>query len=180
MFAGFTDFDSRPLASVIHRDDIPAIPARRGRQPVALVGGAGSAPEGSVSSTGLRGPWETSPGPTTWVRPKGLVERTNAGRNPCGMIVIGGGHCPFQKAVPRSKENASGAPRGAPVRVMGRQFPPAGGTGLAAGRANGSAFRPANFGAPLPSLGIAKGSKPTIWHDSPPGCAARQRSRTVQ
>jgi hypothetical protein len=39
---------------------------------------------------------------------------------------------------------------------------------------------PANFGAPLPSVGGAKGSKPTIWHDSPPGCAARQRSRTPQ
>src|SRR4051812_35460026 len=37
----------------------------------------------------------------------GLVERMNAGRNPCGMIVIGGGHCPFQKAVSRSKENAA-------------------------------------------------------------------------
>ena len=30
---------------------------------------------------------------------------------------------------------------------------------------------PANFGAPLPSAGGAKGWKPTIWHDSPPGCA---------
>ena len=39
---------------------------------------------------------------------------------------------------------------------------------------------PANFGAPLPSDGDAKGSKPTIWHDSPPGCAARQRSPTAQ
>src|SRR6195952_4962790 len=58
----------------------------------------------------------------------------------------------FQKAVPRSKENASGAPRGAPVRVMGRQFPPARGTGPIVRRANGSAFRPANFGAPLPSI----------------------------
>ena len=38
----------------------------------------------------------------------------------------------------------------------------------------------ANFGAPLPSDGGAKGSKPTIWHDSPPGCAARQRCRTTQ
>ena len=55
----------------------------------------------------LRGSWETPPGPTTWVRPKGLVKRMNAGRNPCGMIVIGGGHCPFQKAVPRLKENAA-------------------------------------------------------------------------
>jgi len=33
------------LIFVTHRDDIPAIPARRGRQPVALVGGAGAAPE---------------------------------------------------------------------------------------------------------------------------------------
>ena len=38
----------------------------------------------------------------------------------------------------------------------------------------------ANFGAPLPSDGDAKGSKPTIWHDSPPGCAARQRSPSAQ
>src|SRR3954464_7148615 len=37
----------------------------------------------------------------------GLVKRMNAGRNPCGMIVIGGGHCPFQKAVPGLKENAA-------------------------------------------------------------------------
>jgi hypothetical protein len=38
----------------------------------------------------------------------------------------------------------------------------------------------ATFGAPLPSDGGAKGSKPTIWHDSPPVCAVRQRSPTVQ
>ena len=30
----------------------------------------------------------------------GLVERMNAGRNPCGMIVIGGGHCPFPEGGP--------------------------------------------------------------------------------
>src|SRR5947208_3321401 len=36
----------------------------------------------------------------------------------------------FQKAVPRTKEKRRGeAPKGAPVRVMGRPFPPAGGTG---------------------------------------------------
>src|SRR3954467_14498470 len=63
---------------------------------------------------------------------------------------------------------------------MDRQFPPAGGTGLAVRQTNGSAFRPATFGAPLPSDGDAKGSKPTIWHDSPPGCAARQRSPSAQ
>src|SRR3954451_6528967 len=64
----------------------------------------------------------------------------------------------FQKAVSRSKEKRrSGAPRGAPVRVMGRQFPPAGGTGPIVRRANGSAFRPANFGAPLPSFWECEG-----------------------
>ena len=48
LLVGLTDFDSRPLASVTHRDDIPSIPARRGRQPVALVGGVGAAPAGSA------------------------------------------------------------------------------------------------------------------------------------
>jgi len=38
------------LISITYRDDIPAIPARRGRQPVALVGGVGAAPAGSASS----------------------------------------------------------------------------------------------------------------------------------
>src|SRR5437899_11618808 len=82
----------------------------------------------------------------------------------------------LQKAVPRSKEKRrSGAPRGALVRVMGRQFPPAGGTGPIARRANGSAFRPANFGAPLPSFGNAKGSNTkfgtTARRDAPRGNA---------
>src|SRR5712672_2201950 len=44
----------------------------------------------------------------------------------------------FKKAVSRTKEKRrSGAPKGAPVRVMDRQFPPAGGTGSAVRRANG-------------------------------------------
>src|SRR4029078_10713940 len=87
----------------------------------------------------------------------------------------------FQKAVSRSKENAAVERRearrsalwaGNPVR--GRKRP---------SRKAGQWVRrsaPANFGAPLPSLGRAKGSKPTIWHDSPPGCAARQRSPSGQ
>ena len=91
---------------------------------MALVGGVGSAPEGSASSAKPPGASGDTARPN-YMGPSGngLVERMNAGRNPCGMIVIGGGHCPLQKAVPRSKENASGAPRGAPVRVMDRQFP---------------------------------------------------------
>ena len=75
---------------------------------MALVGGAGAAPEGSVSSTGPPGVSGDTARPN-YMGPSGngLVKRMNAGRNPCGMIVIGGGHCPFQKAVPRLKENAA-------------------------------------------------------------------------
>jgi hypothetical protein len=75
---------------------------------VALVGGAGAAPAGSASSAKPPGASGDTARPN-YVGPSGngLVERMNAGRNPCGMIVIGGGHCPFQKAVPRSKENAA-------------------------------------------------------------------------
>ena len=66
------------------------------------------APAGSASSAGPPGALGDTARPN-YMGPSGngLVERMNAGRNPCGMIVIGGGHCPFQKAVPRSKENAA-------------------------------------------------------------------------
>ena len=48
----------------------------------------------------------------------------------------------FQKAVSRSKEKRRGeAPIGAPVRVMGRPFPSAEGTGPTARRPPGAAFR---------------------------------------
>src|SRR5260221_14729035 len=61
----------------------------------------------------------------------------------------------FQKAVPRTKEKRRGeAPIGAPVRVMGRLFPPAGGTGFAvrlSHRVRRSA--PALVGASPPSDG---------------------------
>src|SRR6476469_1882547 len=65
----------------------------------------------------------------------------------------------FQKAVSRTKEKRrGGAPIGAPVRVMGRPFPSAEGTGFAARRANGcgdphqrlSALRPPRLGANPP------------------------------
>ena len=106
------------------------------------------------SQSGLRGPRETPPGPTTWVRPAtDWWKRMNAGESPPNQgRSVKGAPVRFQKAVSRSKENASGAPRGAPVRVMDRQLPPAGGTGPIARRANGSAIRPATFGAPLPSI----------------------------
>ena len=81
----------------------------RGRQPVALVDGAGAAPEGSASSAGLRGPRETPPGPTTWVRPAtGWWERMNAGESPRNQ---GRSVWPplsvSRSAVSRSKENAA-------------------------------------------------------------------------
>ena len=51
----------------------------------------------------------------------------------------------FQKAVSRSKESRSGAPRGAPVRVMGRQSRPLTGEAMPQGRPMGAAFRAREF-----------------------------------
>src|SRR4051794_19963612 len=69
---------------------------------------------------------------------------------------------------------------------MGRQFPPAGGTGLAARQANRSAFRPSTFGAPLPSfLGMRRVRNrqfgTTVRRDAPRGNApARRNAVTMQ
>ena len=100
---------------------------------MALVGGVGAAPAGSASSAGPPGASGDTARPN-YVGPSGngLVERMNAGaKNPAGSRELSDcGSFRLQKAVSRSKEKRrSGAPRGAPVRVMGRQFPPAGGTG---------------------------------------------------
>src|SRR3954468_7453400 len=83
-------------------------PPDRGRSHETHANGEDAAPAGSASSTEPPGASGVTARPN-YVGPSGngLVERMNAGRNPCGMIVIGGGHCPFQKAVPRSKENAA-------------------------------------------------------------------------
>ena len=130
----------------------------------------------------LRGSRETPPGPTTWVRPAtGWWKRTNAGESPRnqGRTVW----APLSVSRRRSRglrKSRSGAPRGAPVRVMDRQSRPLTGWVLPQGRPTAAAdSAAANFGAPLPSDGGAKGSKPTIWQDSPPGCAARQRSHSA-
>ena len=57
---------------------------------------------------GLRGPRESPPGPTTWVRPQGLVERMNAGRKSLrDQGDLENGSFRFRKAVPRTKENAA-------------------------------------------------------------------------
>ena len=76
----------------------------------------------------------------------GLVKRMNAGRNSCGMIVIGGGHCPFQKAVSRSKENAAVGRREARRSALwaGSSLPPEG-RALPQGKPMGAAFRACEF-----------------------------------
>src|SRR5947207_4309661 len=87
----------------------------------------------------------------------GLVERMNAGaKNPAGSrSLANAAPFRFQKAVPRTKEKRRGeAPIGAPVRVMGRLFPSAEGTGFAARlshRVRRSA--PALVGASPPRMG---------------------------
>ena len=93
---------------------------------MTLVGGAGSGACGFGLVSRAPGASGDTARPN-YVGPSGngLVERMNAGRKPCGIKGdLANGSFRFQKAVPRSKENASGAPKGAPVRVMGRQSRP--------------------------------------------------------
>src|SRR5436190_17456959 len=107
---------------------------------------------------GLRGPRESLPGPTMWVRPAtGWWGRMNAGRKtPRNQgLSVKGAPVRFQKAVSRTEEKRRGeAPIGAPARVMGRLFPSAGGTGFAvrlSHRVRRSA--PALVGASPPRMG---------------------------
>ena len=116
----------------------------------------------------------------------GLVERMKAGESPWNQgRSVKAAPVRFQKAIPRTKEKRrSGAPRGAPVRVMDRQFPPAGGTGPTARRATWcgvphqrlSALRSLTFGEgdlPLASRGdgnarrsprLARTGAAELWH----------------
>src|SRR5437588_5197879 len=90
----------------------------------------------------------------------GLVEADERGGNPAESRAYRmGAPVRFQKAVSRTKEKRRGeAPIGAPVRVMGRLFPSAEGTGFAARRATGcgvphqrlSALRPPRMGGHSP------------------------------
>ena len=104
----------------------------------------------------LRGSRETLPGPTTWVRPAtGWWGRMNAGRKTFGIKGVPYGRpCPFPEGgLETEGKRRSGAPRGAPVRVTDRQFPPAGGTGSIARSGHGvRRSAPAPFGAPLPHV----------------------------
>ena len=62
----------------------------------------------------------------------GLVERMKAGESPWDQGRSNGRPCPFPEGGPEDEGKRRGeAPIGAPVRVMGRLFPSAGGTGFA-------------------------------------------------
>ena len=105
------------------------------------------------------------------------------GEKPCGIRALSEcGSFRLQKAVLRSKENAAVERREARRHALwaGSSLPLEGQVRSQDGP-TGAAFRAREFrrSASL-FIGSAKGSKLTIWHDSPPGCAARQRSRTVQ
>ena len=96
---------------------------------------------------GLRGPRETPPGPTMWVRPAtGWWGRMNAGEIPRNQGRRRVAPVRSQKAVLRSKEKRrSGALKGAPVRVMDRPSRPQTGSVLPQGRPTGAAFRACEF-----------------------------------
>ena len=154
---------------------------------MALVGGAGAAPAGSAYATEPPGVSGDTARPN-YVGPSGngLVERMKAGESPWNQgRSVKAAPVRFQKAVPRSKENAAVERRearrsalwaGNPVRRRERPCRKAG------QRARRSA--PANFGAPLPSDGDAKGSKPTIWteasRDAPRGNAPARHNTCTE
>ena len=135
------------LIFVTHRDDIPAIPARRGRQPVTLVDGAGAAPAGpAYVSRASGGLGSHRPAQLRGSVRNGLVERMNAGESPRNQ---GRSEwAPLSVSRRRSRglrKSRSGAPRGAPVRVMGRQSRPLTGEAMPQGRPTGAAFRAREF-----------------------------------
>ena len=100
--------------------------------------GRDAAPEGSASPAGPPGASGDTARPN-YMGPSGLVGADESGGKPRELRAFRmGAPVRFQKAVPRTKEKRRGeAPIGAPVRVMGRLFPSAEGTGFAARRATG-------------------------------------------
>src|SRR6476469_6492438 len=101
-----------------------------------MTPGREGAPAGSASPAGPPGASGDTARPN-YVGPSGngLVEADERGGKPAESRAFRLSAAPvrFQKAVSRSKEKRRGeAPIGAPVRVMGRLFPSAEGTGFAA------------------------------------------------
>jgi hypothetical protein len=146
---------------------------------VALVGGVGS----GACGFGLRNRTSGGLGRHRPAQLCGSVRQRaggadeSRGEKPCGIRELSEcGSFRLQKAVSRSKENASGAPKGAPVRVMGRQFPPAGGTGPAVRRANGCGVpRPRISALRFPLSGVRRVRNrqfgTTVRRDAPRGNA---------
>ena len=98
------------LIFVTHRDDIPCHPcSTEGANRWRLLAERGAAPEGSASSVEPPGASGDTARPN-YMGPSGngLVERMKAGESPWdqGRSVMGA-PVRFQKAVPRSKENAA-------------------------------------------------------------------------
>ena len=134
------------------------------------------------SQSSLRGPRETPPGSITWVRSEGLMGADERRCKPAESRAFRkGGPCPFQEAVSRSKEKRrSGAPRGAPVRVMDRQSRPLTGWVLPQGGPTVAAIRGREFRRSATLALRGEGFETDNWNGSPPGCAARECSRTGQ
>ena len=111
---------------------------------MALVGGAGAAPEGSASSAKPPGASGDTARPN-YMGPSGngLVGADERGRNPAESRAYRmGAPVRFQKAVSRSKENAAVKRRKASRPASrGRLFPSAEGTGPTARRPPGAAIR---------------------------------------
>src|SRR3954468_21036326 len=159
----------------------------RGRQPVALVGGAGAAPAGSASSAGPPGVSGVTARPN-YVGPSGngLVERMNAGRKSLrDQGDLENGSFRLQKAVPRSKENAAVERRearrsalraGSSLPLEGQARSQDGPTG----RRSGPRLSALRF----PLFEVAKGSKPTIGtkarRDAPRGNAPARLTRGTE
>src|SRR5258707_14082116 len=76
----------------------------------------------------------------------GMVERMKAGESPWDQGRSNGCPCPFPEGGPEDEgKRRSGAPKGAPVRVMGRQSRPLTGEALPQGGPTGAAFRAREF-----------------------------------
>ncbi len=116
--------------------------------------------EGSASPAGPPGASGDTARPN-YMGPSGngLVERMKAGESPRNQGRSYGRPCPSPEGGPEDEgKRRGGAPIGAPVRVMGRQFPPAEGTGFAVRRANGCGVpRPRISALRFPLFGIAPG-----------------------
>src|SRR5882672_3389806 len=87
----------------------------------------------------------------------------------------------LQKAVPRSKENAAVERREARWSALwaGSSLPLEGQVRSQDGP-TGAAFRAREFRRSASLYWECEGFELKIWNDSPPGCAARQRSPTAQ